>query len=94
MDSESISSATGVDLNSDTNSLFTNKISGSDSLEDVASNSCSKPVKIQNNRNHVLLLEEDHFSINSDVDFLNDIEFSVIIFISLSLSKKVVVYFI
>lgn len=76
MDSKSISSATSVEVNSDVNSVFTNKISESDSQEDVTSNSCSKPVEIPNHQNHILLLDEDHFSVNSDVDYLNDIEYS------------------
>lgn len=87
MDSKSISSATSVEVNSDVNSVFTNKISESDSQEDVTSNSCSKPVKIPNHQNHILLLDEDHFSVNSDVDYLNDIEYSVITFICIYVSE-------
>lgn len=73
MDSNSDSctiSSSSVEINSDSN---TYKLSASNSFENV--NKLTSNI----NRNNLFVLDEDHFSINSEIDYLNDVEYSVII---------------
>lgn len=73
MDSNSDSctiSSSSVEINSDSNTF---KLSESNSFENV------HKLTSNINRNNLLVLDEDHFSINSESDYLNDVEYSVII---------------